>query len=59
MRHKHKWEMISKEFVQGTRDGSSLERGSAQMFREMVQMHQGYWSYVFRCECGEVKVERS
>lgn len=57
--HRHDWQLVSKEFVEGTPDGASLERGSEEMFRQMLQMHQGYWSYVFHCACGEVKIERS
>lgn len=55
MRHQHQWNLISKEFVPPRIYGTA--QGMADDALERIAI--GYWSYVFRCECGEVKVERS
>lgn len=57
--HIHDWSMISKEWVAGigsVREAHGLDRAA---FVVLCQTSQGYWSYVFRCDCGAVKVERS
>lgn len=68
MFHKHDWELIETNHISPTNrdieDGGIKGRGNvaaiAQMYyREMGYLALGYYSYVFKCSCGDVKVTRS